>query len=136
MLKLGAIEKDGSQSLKIPLRPDGSECLLLENRQRRGFDADLEGTGLLVWHVRRGGVDLIEAHGRKVPNASLVEPEDVPFPSLYNRHFTPDTTPSSRLGNGPAIFLTDVVEQDGTVYFTIGVEKKVASKILERSDGY
>ena len=136
MLKLGAIEKDGTQLFKIPLRPDGSECLLLENRQRRGFDADLEGTGLLVWHVRRGGVDLLEAHGRKVANASLVELEEVPFPSLYNRHFTPDTTPSSRIGNGPALFLTDIVEQDGTIFFTIGVEKKVSSKVVEKSEEY
>jgi hypothetical protein len=136
-VKLAPVQRDPSAVVKIPLKPDGAECLLLENRQRIGFDAEIEGTGLLVWHVRRGGVDLIEAHGRKVPNASLVEMEDCPFPSLYNRHFTPDTTPSSALGAAlPAVYLTDITQRDGTILFRIGVEKKVSSRVVERRGDY
>jgi immune inhibitor A len=29
----------------------GSEYFLIENRQRTGYDADLPGGGLLVWHI-------------------------------------------------------------------------------------
>ena len=29
----------------------GSEYFLVENRQRTGFDAQLPGDGLLVWHI-------------------------------------------------------------------------------------
>ena len=34
-----------------PPKPDGSEYLLLENRQKKGFDASLPGEGLLIWRV-------------------------------------------------------------------------------------
>ncbi|HSJ23183.1 MAG TPA: M6 family metalloprotease domain-containing protein [Longimicrobiales bacterium] len=57
---------------------DGDEYYLIENRQRRGSDRFLPGSGMLVWHVdperaelgawnsdeRRAAVSLIEADGR------------------------------------------------------------------------
>ncbi len=133
-LKLGAIGKDATQAFKVLLKPDGSQCYLLENRQRNGYDAEVEGTGLLVWHQSRagGGIDLVEAHGRKVPNASLVETDEIPFPSVYNRHLTPDTTPPS-VGS---VYLTDIVEKDGVVYFTIGTKKQAATRTLEKRADY
>ncbi len=132
MLRLGAIEKDGGQCFKIPMKPDGSECYLLENRQNVGFDRELEGTGLVIWQVKRSGVDVIEAHGRKVPNASLVELDEVPFPSLYNRDFTPDTTPSS----AASVYVTEIAEKDGVIYFTVGVQKSAKSRVVEREKDY
>ncbi len=133
-LKLAAIQTEPSMAFLIPATADGSESYYLENRQRRGFDGDLEGTGLLIWKVRRGlgGVDLIESHGRKVPDASLVDLEEIPWPSLYNRHFTPSTKPASAAG----VYLTDIVEKDGVVYFKIGTEKAARSEGLERRRDY
>jgi len=53
----------------------GSEYFLLENRQRTGFDADLPGDGLLIWHIdeaQPGNTDenhykvaLVQADGRR-----------------------------------------------------------------------
>jgi M6 family metalloprotease-like protein len=131
-LRLDAIEVDGAACLRIPLKPDGSECYLLENRQRRGFDTDLEGTGLLIWLVRRGGVDLLEAHGKKVANASLVELEEIPFPSLYNRDFTPETAPASAAG----IYVTEIVEQEGVIFLRVGERKAAKSRVIEKESDY
>ncbi len=67
-----------------------SECFLLEVRRREGWDGDLPGEGLLVW--RAGAppapgappdlpwLDLVEAHGMAAPDASLLRPDEVPFP--------------------------------------------------------
>lgn len=130
-LKLDAVEKDTSMVFRIVVSPE--ESYYLENRQRVGFDSDLEGTGLLVWRVRRGGsVDLVEAHGKAVPNASLVEPDEIPWPSHYNSDFTPATTPPAPAG----LFLTDIVEQEGIAYFKIGFEKAARSRGLERRRDY
>ncbi|MBI2898824.1 MAG: M6 family metalloprotease domain-containing protein [Planctomycetes bacterium] len=132
-LKLAAIEKDPTMAVRILVDPDGGDSIYLENRQRIGFDSDLEGTGLLIWRVRRGGaIDLVESHGRKVTNASLVEPEEIPWPSFYNRDFTPATAPASPAG----VYLTDIVEQGGVVYFKIGVEKAGETRGLRKRADY
>ncbi len=39
------------EALKIPIDSSGDEYFLLENRQAAGFDRDLPGSGLLIWHV-------------------------------------------------------------------------------------
>jgi len=39
------------EALKIPIDAGGEEYFLLENRQAAGFDRDLPGSGLLIWHV-------------------------------------------------------------------------------------
>lgn len=39
------------QVLRLDARDGSDEYFLLENRQRIGFDGDLPGTGLLLWHV-------------------------------------------------------------------------------------
>lgn len=119
-------------ALRIPVDESGREFYLLENRQRWGFDTELEGTGLLIWRVRRGSVDLVESHGRKVPDASLVDLEEIPWPSFYNRHFTPATTPAGSEG----VYLTDIVEKDGVVYFKVGTAKAARSDGLERRRDY
>ena len=56
-------------------RPAGPEYFLVENRQKTGFDADLPGDGLLVWHIdesQSGNTDenhykvgLIQADGKR-----------------------------------------------------------------------
>jgi M6 family metalloprotease-like protein len=128
-LKLGAIETDGTQAFKLRV---GEETYFLENRERAGFDAEIEGTGLLIWRETRQGLDLVESHGRKVPNASLVETEEIPYPSFYNRHFTPATTPAAPAG----LFVTDVAKRDGVVYFKVGVPNSAKSNAIEKRRDY
>lgn len=122
-LRLDAVEKNASAVGKILIQPDASEYYLIENRQRIGFDSDLDADGLLIWRVTRGGrVDLVEGHGRDVANASLVEPEEIAFPNAYNEHFTPDTFPSSlgRKGGGLKVYLKEIREREGSITLTIG----------------
>ncbi|MCE5214199.1 MAG: M6 family metalloprotease domain-containing protein [Methanobacterium sp.] len=45
------IDKDGViYKMEVP-GTDGGEYFLLENRQQKGFDRNLPGSGLLIWHV-------------------------------------------------------------------------------------
>lgn len=122
-LRLDPVEKNPAAVGKILLRPDGSEYFLIENRQKIGFDSDLDADGLLIWRVSRGGrVDLVEGHGREVSNASLVEAEEIPFPNLYNADFTPDTFPSSlsRSKGGWKVYLKGIRREGGAITLTIG----------------
>ncbi|MHC4822281.1 MAG: M6 family metalloprotease domain-containing protein, partial [Planctomycetota bacterium] len=69
---------------------DPGEAFLLENRRRTGWDAELPGDGLLVWRsgapLRVGDswdrpyLDLVEAHGMTAPDASMLRPDEIPFP--------------------------------------------------------
>jgi M6 family metalloprotease-like protein len=98
---------DGSSSAPgemfvVPVGGD-DECFLLENRRRAGWDADLPGEGLLVW--RAGGpappgdptdgpwLDLVEAHGIPAPDASLLRPDEAPFPARLRDALTEETHP-------------------------------------------
>ncbi|MFM7148349.1 MAG: M6 family metalloprotease domain-containing protein, partial [Gemmataceae bacterium] len=60
---LAPINGSTTECIKIPLRTDGSEYLLLENRRRIGFDRDLPAEGLLIWRVVDGRPILEESHG-------------------------------------------------------------------------
>jgi M6 family metalloprotease-like protein len=99
------------------------ECFLLENRRREGWDAELPGEGLLVW--RAGGpappgdptegpwLDLVEAHGIAAPDASLLRPDEAPFPARGRDALTEETHPGragvlrlSRIRRGPGGVVT------------------------------
>jgi immune inhibitor A len=66
--------KDGGKVVKITSpRFSSSQCLILENRRRKGFDKMLPGEGLLVWRVdtemeqtspNRPAMLLVQADGR------------------------------------------------------------------------
>ncbi|MCU0705019.1 MAG: M6 family metalloprotease domain-containing protein [Fimbriiglobus sp.] len=126
---LSPIEDDPTQCVKVPLRTDGSEYLLLENRRKKGWDTELPAEGLLIWRVMPGNrpqpVYIEESHGiegARGPNQSLGA---VPFPSPSNDSFTPFTTPSSRAkrGGGMDVFVTNITRHpDGRVTFHIGYE--------------
>lgn len=110
---------------KIPVRADGSEYFLLENRTARGFDAALPGQGLLIWRVLQNRPILEEAHGIAGPSGPNVMLESVPYPSAMNNAFTPLTTPSSRslTGGGVPVHLTHIRRlADGCVTFYLGYE--------------
>ena len=122
-LILSPVESSTNECYQVLLRPDGSEYLLLENRQKRGFDQSLPAAGLLIWRVVGNRLILEESHGVEGPSGPRVFLSSVPFPSAANRSFTPYTTPSSRaqLGGGLPVYLTDIRQlADGRITFQIG----------------
>jgi M6 family metalloprotease-like protein len=122
-IALGPVENSTKECVKVLVRADGSEYLLLENRRKSGFDAGLPAEGLLVWRVVRNRPVLEESHGIEGPSGPRAQPASVPYPSAANDSFTPFTTPSSRslLGGGLPVHLTQIRRlPDGRVAFTLG----------------
>ena len=124
-LILSPIEGKNSECIKIPVRPDGTEYFLLENRIKKGFDQNLPGEGLLIWRVVDGKPNLEESHGIAGPAGPGRFPESVPYPSKSNRDFTPMTTPTStpvKQGGWP-LHITNIQRlPDGRIAFQIGYE--------------
>ncbi len=124
-LILSPIEDSPNQCVKVLVRPDGSEYFFLENRRKKGFDAELPGEGLLIWRVVQNRPILEESHGVEGPSGPRVFLSAVPYPSSANNAFTPYTTPSSRaqLGGGLPVHITNIRRlPDGRVTFHIGYE--------------
>lgn len=144
-IRLRPIGSDRTQAVIVPVSATSREHLLLEVRARRGFDAELPSEGLFVWRVGGRGtpgqgvdtmpVDLVEAHGIDVFDASLVRTGEIAFPTARARDVTPETSPAS----GPAReamtpWITDIVrEDDGSVVFTIGVRRAVRQRAPQPS---
>lgn len=124
-LLLSPIEDSPKECYKVLVRPDGSEYLLLENRRKKGFDAELPGEGLLIWRVVNDRPILEESHGVEGPTGPTTHLSAVPYPSAANRAFTPETTPSSRSphGGGLPVHITEIRRlPDGRISFHIGYE--------------
>ena len=153
-VRLRPVATGPSASAIIPVSSTSREYLLLEVRTRTGFDAQLPSEGLLVW--RCGGrptpgqagfgaeVDLVEAHGIDVFDASLLRTAEIAFPTARARDITPDTVPASvsrprAIGTGTdalAPYITDIErEADGSVVFTLGVRTTVAQHAPRPTDG-
>jgi hypothetical protein len=119
-LVLGPVENSTNQCFKIPVRPDGSEYFLLENRQRIGFDNSVPGPGLLIWRVVYGRPILETANG--VTNLRS-DVRNIPFPTPRNDAFTPFTKPSSAAltGDELPVYITHIRRlPDGRIAFRIG----------------
>jgi M6 family metalloprotease-like protein len=116
------------------------ELYVLENRQRVGFDANVPGHGLLIYHVHQnalGGNANNDRHPQQVypvcATASSQKPTDTPssygninsggcpFPGTGNRtSFTDNTTPmafSWATGSGIAKPITRITEAGGEISF-------------------
>jgi M6 family metalloprotease-like protein len=122
---LAPITTSPKECLKILVRPNGSEYYLLENRRKKGFDADLPAEGLLTWRVLGDRPTLVESHGVDDRTGPTVHLSAVPFPSEANNAFTPETTPSSKspLGGGLPVHLTEIRRlSDGRIAFSIGYD--------------
>lgn len=150
-VSLDAVERGGPVVRILP-NPAGvdwengggtGEYFLLENRDRVGFDADLPGEGLLIWHIneRRASNDsssvekrlalLVEAADGAPGDVStlgdpgyLGEQEDF-FPTALVREWTPDTDPSSDLHGGrySGISVTDIRLQGARVAFELDLDE-------------
>jgi M6 family metalloprotease-like protein len=124
-LILSPVEDSPKECVKVLVKPDGSEYLLLENRRKKGFDGDLPAEGLLIWRVVNNHPILEESHGVEGPTGPRVFLNAVPFPSKANNAFTPYTTPSSRsqLGGGYPVHITNIRRlEDGRITFYVGYE--------------
>src|SRR5262249_33280207 len=108
-LVLAPVEGSSKECFKVLMRLDGSEDLLLENRTKKGWDHELPGEGLLIWHVVDGRPLIEESHGITGPSGPRSFLSSVPYPSKSNNAFTPYTTPSSRAqkGGGLPVFITN-----------------------------
>lgn len=125
-LILSPITENKNECLKVLLRLDGSEYLLLENRMKKGYDKDLPAEGLLIWRVVDGRPVLEVSHGIMDPATGTQRfLGSVPYPSQSNRSYTPETTPSSKpsKSGGFNVHITDIRRlEDGRVTFQIGYE--------------
>ncbi len=124
-LILAPIEGSTKECVKVLIKLDGSEYLLLENRKQTGFDESLPAGGLLIWRVVNNKPILEESHGVEGPRGPGVFVNAVPYPSNANDSFTPYTTPSSlsQLGGGLPVFITNIRRlPDGRITFHIGYE--------------
>ncbi len=124
-LILSPVEGTARECYKIPIRADGSEYLLLENRRQIGFDKSLPSAGLLIWRVVNNKPALEESHGIDGPAGPGSFRDAVPYPSNSNNAFTPFTMPSSRsqLGGGLPVHITNIRElSDGRITFYVGYE--------------
>lgn len=124
-LVLAPVEGSARECFKVLMRSDASEYLLLENRNKSGFDTSLPGEGLLIWHIVGKRPILEESHGVEGPIGPRVFLGSVPYPSKSNDSFTPYTIPSSRtqLGGGLPVYITNIRRQnDGRIAFEIGYE--------------
>ena len=93
-----------------------------------------DGHSLTNFQVVEDAVELrvTLSNGRHYEAEIVGELEEIPYPSFYNRHFTPDTTPAAPDG----VYITDIVKQDGSVYFRIGYGKKVSTRKIEKRSDY
>ncbi len=107
-----------------------NEYLLLENRQRTGFDMGLPGKGLIVYHVdgvwinsRTGSNEInIGAHQGLYPIAAggIINSPSCPFPGSQNiNQLTDLSTPAMKTWSGEGFnrSLTAITEVDGVIYF-------------------
>ncbi|ROS75310.1 M6 family metalloprotease domain-containing protein [Cellulomonas sp. PhB143] len=121
----------------------GPEYFLVENRQQSGFDAQLPGGGLLVWHIDENQSGNTDENHYKVGLAQADGARDLelahnrgdsgdPFPGSGNRtSFTASTTPSSRSYAGAAtcVSITGISAPATTMTATFAVS---CGKVLHK----
>ena len=125
--------------------PQANEYFLLENRQKTGFDADLPGAGMAIWHIdenktvqypqsnqvngdtNRKGVDLEEADGRDELDAlpsHMGDAGDLYPGTAENLSFSPRSYPNSdtygtRQGStNSGVNIQDIRLRNGVISFT------------------
>ncbi|MBJ2167109.1 MAG: M6 family metalloprotease domain-containing protein [Muribaculaceae bacterium] len=125
-----------NESCLIPTEKD-TEFFLLENRQKKGWDAYVPGAGMLIWHIDYNSrvwqnnevninrshqyVDIVEAGGT-ANNGINSAMRSYTFPGSKNvTSFTSSTTPALESWAGKAIDLpiTDIKESDGKISFKV-----------------
>jgi len=120
---------------KIARRMRFDEYLLLENRQKTGWDTALPGHGLIVTHIDdrirqnidpdRYKVAVLQADGERDLENSVNRGDDSdPFPGSEEMvHLTPFTTPSTDANSGrnTGIWITNIAEAGRKIVCDIGI---------------
>ena len=113
----------------------GPEYFLVENRQKTGFDANLPGSGLLIWHVDEGQADNTNENHYKV---GLVQADNKrnlelkqnrgdagdPYPgSANNQGFSPTSAPNSKsyAGQDTCVSVTNISAAAATMTANVSV---------------
>ena len=137
------MELDNAEDTKVYRMETGSngDYFLLENRQQKGFDAALPGSGLMIYHVhpnidRLSSTNTVNAtHPQglypvcasySAPNKRLygnINSAECPFPGSANvKSFTPESIPAAVAWNGGAstVLLQGITWNTlaGTISFT------------------
>jgi len=113
----------------------GPEYFLLENRQRTGYDAQLPGEGLLIWHIDESQLDntnethfmvgLMQADGqRDLEMARDRGDAGDPYPgAATNTAFTPSSTPNSNAYSGVSsnVLVTDISPSGTAITATVEI---------------
>lgn len=132
-----------------------NEYYLLENRQKKGFDAYLPSKGLAIWHINTDkakllsesgsnnvnndtallGVGIIQADGLRnlEMNQNRGDATDL-YPLSSNRNFAPTTKPASNLQykvggvRQPSnVAITDITQEaDSSINFELGLNASAA----------
>lgn len=133
---------------------DGNEYFLVENRQKTGFDSDLPGSGLLIWHVNESksvghfpnndpenffltlkqadGLNDLETRIKPDEKPPITEtewegdPGDAYPGNTENRKFDHNTNPSSKSYSGKAscVSVVSISDPKPAMEAVIGVECK------------
>lgn len=123
----------------------GNEYLLLENRQRVGFDAGLPGDGLLIWHIDEAQPGNTDENHYKVGLIQADNKRDMeldhnrgdagdPYPgSTGNSAFSGSTAPSSNsyAGQATCVSVTQISASGATMTARVAVTCKAATKDLK-----
>jgi immune inhibitor A len=136
----------------------GSEYFLVENRQRTGYDANLPGDGLLVWHVDEAQTGNSDESHYKVALMQADNKRDMeldhnrgdagdPYPgSANNVSFTSSSSPSSRSYSGAdtCVSISGVSASGATMTATISVtcgkglakeHKELSKELVDQKQG-
>lgn len=123
----------------------GSEYFLLENRQRAGFDAELPGDGLLIWHIDEAQPGNTDENHYKVALVQADNQRDLeldhnrgdigdPYPgSTGNSNFSGTSAPNSNsYANQPTCVSVTQISASGPVMTAkVAVTCKAVTKDLK-----
>ncbi len=140
-----------NKGFKLPTSK-ATEYFLFENRQLEGWDAYMEGHGMLVWHIDYNSSVWSSNRVNNTPSHQYVDIEEAddiqsmdtadgdPFPGASDVHSITDrTSPNLLTWNGERTHfpLNNIQEEDGIITFIGGVDpdnKPAAPEALEADD--
>ena len=129
----------GAAALKLISR---ESYFLLENRQKQGYDLNLPGSGLLIWHIdERFGNQSIDEHRlvhlERADNNETAGDAGDPFPGTSaNRFFNALSQPGSQDYDGQSYVAVENIDiAGGTAQFDLSVNLGEASGITIDGSG-
>lgn len=129
----------------------GNEYFLLENRQRTGFDAQLPGDGLLIWHIDEGQSGNTDENHYKVALMQADGNRDLeqkrgrgdagdPYPGTSgNTSFTANSNPNSKsyMSQDTCVSISNISPSGPTMTARVSVNcgKSLVKETKDNKDG-